>query len=215
MKLFAFIAIVATASLLSHAVAVETETDAEWIDPVLPSHLTVSGYIPMASPADNPNTASLISPVPSISHDPECAPRPQTIAEIHRMRESASRIAHAVEHEVAIMRRRKQFVEQMTAYLNDRIVELNKVKNELAEEVRWIELSQHRIQELSEKEKLVKLQDVLQCVNAGKGALEQASTQKAASSAALAAKAKEIEDSVNAIKEKITSLESTGAAPSK
>jgi len=194
--------------LASVLVCAVSATEEQWIDPVLPSNLVLHGYVPLSSPSDNPNSESLIAPITSIAHDPECVPRPQTIAEIHRMRESASRIASAITHEVAIMRRRKQFVEQMTAYLNDRIVELNRVKNELSEEVRWIELSQQRIQELSEKEKLIKLQDVLQCVNAGKDRLTTSSASKAASSASLAAKAEALQASVKSIQSKIETIQS-------
>jgi len=194
------------------AVATEVDSEGEWVDPSISPNLVMSGYVPLSTPSDNPNIDSLVKSVELIQHDPECHPRPQTIAEIHRMRESAGRIARAIEHEVAIMRRRKQFVEQMTAYLNDRIKELNKVKNELAEEVRWIELSQHRIQELSEREKLVKLQDILQCVNHGKAALTKTSTEKGATSTALEAKTKALSASIDGIKKKIASIEA-GADP--
>jgi len=156
-------------------------------------HVLHDGYIPLSAPSDTVDTASLTARVPSIAHEPECLPRPQTVAEIHRMRDSASRIAHAITHEVAIMRRRKIFVEQMTAYLNERIRELNKVKSELAEEVRWIELSQHRIAELSEREKLVKLQDILQCINKGKTQLGENSKSKQKTAKALEAKAAKLE----------------------
>ena len=43
------------------------------------------------------------------------------------MRMSAARIAQSIQLEVEIMKKRKAYVEQMTAYLNDRIRELNKV----------------------------------------------------------------------------------------
>jgi hypothetical protein len=45
------------------------------------------------------------------------------------------------------------------------------VKSELAEETRWIEVSTNRIQELAEREKLVKMQDILACLNNDKEAL--------------------------------------------
>ena len=38
------------------------------------------------------------------------------------------------------------------------------MKSELAEELRWISISQNRIRELAEKEKLAKMQDVLSCL---------------------------------------------------
>jgi len=170
-------------------------------------HVVMDGYIPLSSPSDTVDTVSLTAKVPSIAHIPECIPRPQTIAEIHRMRDSASRIAHAIEHEVVIMRRRKLFVEQMTAYLNDRIRELNKVKSELAEEVRWIQLSQHRIAELSEREKLVKLQDILQCINRGKTQLGENSKIRESTAKSLQDKATKLEAKVAKIKQKINDIE--------
>ena len=74
------------------------------------------------------------------------------------------------------MEKRKTYVEQMTSYINDRIRELNKVKGELEQENRWIQVgtarhfwscfwnprpspnvgqvSNERIAELAQKEKL-------------------------------------------------------------
>lgn len=74
------------------------------------------------------------------------------------MRRSAARIAQMIQTEIMIMEKRKTYVEQMTSYLNDRIRELNKVKGELAQENKWIEVSNQRIAELAQKEKLIKLQ---------------------------------------------------------
>jgi len=124
----------------------------------------IPGYIPTSTPFDNP-TSSLSTPVKQLPATPECSIRPQTVTEIQRMRESASKIAVMMQQETVIMNRRKTYVEQMTNYLNDRIVELNKVKSELAQETKWLDLSSNRIYELEEKEKLVKLQDIQSCLN--------------------------------------------------
>ena len=56
------------------------------------------------------------------------------------------------------MEKRKAYIEQMTAYLNDRIRELNKVKRDLAAEQKWIAVSNQRIAELAQKAKDNKLQ---------------------------------------------------------
>ncbi len=112
-----------------------------------------------------------------MNSSPDCSVRPQTIVEIKRMRLDAARIAQMIQTEassffasrsaaahargalqVIIMEKRKTYVESMTAYLNDRIRELNKVKDELAQENRWIAMSNQRIAELAKKEKLVKMQ---------------------------------------------------------
>ena len=81
------------------------------------------------------------------------------------MRRSAARIAQMIQTEVAIMEKRKTYIEQMTSYLNDRIRELNKVKGELEQENKWIEVSNNRIAELAEREKLIKMQDIVSCLN--------------------------------------------------
>jgi len=128
----------------------------------LPLPATI-GYVPTSVAYDNPGTNS--HPTPSIPSSPDCTVRPQTIVEIKRMRRAAARIATMIQTEVLIMEKRKTYVEQMTAYLNDRIRELNKVKSELDQESRWIELSNQRIQELAQKEKLIKMQDILMCLN--------------------------------------------------
>jgi len=127
-------------------------------DPMIP------GYIPTSTPFDNP-TSSLSTPISPLPSTPECSVRPQTVVEIQRMRESASKIAVMMQSETVIMNKRKTYVEQMTSYLNDRIQELNKVKTELQQETRWLDLSSNRIFELEEKEKLIKLQDIQSCLN--------------------------------------------------
>jgi len=72
--------------------------------------------------------------------------RPQTIVEIKRMRRAAARIAQMIQTEVIIMEKRKVYVEQMTSYLNDRIRELNKVRDPVSVRIVWFsatDLSAH------------------------------------------------------------------------
>jgi len=161
----------------------------------------VPGYVPSATPFDNPKT--LTERTPTIPASPDCSVRPQTVVEIQRMRESASRIAQMIEAEVQIMNKRKSFVEQMTTYLNDRIRELNKVKSELAEETRWIEVSTNRIQELAEREKLVKMQDILACLNGDKQMLSSESTAQASTISALKSQSEAVQKRITDIKAKI------------
>merc|ERR1711935_490625 len=97
------------------------------------------------------------------------------------------------------MNRRKAYIEQMTAYLNDRIRELNKVKSELAEEVKWITVSQNRIQELAEREKLVKYQDILSCLNTDNKRTTGETTLKAASVARMQAQTQSLTDKIKNI----------------
>jgi len=161
----------------------------------------VPGYVPTSTPYDNPKT--LTERTPTIPNSPDCSVRPQTVVEIQRMRESASRIAQMIEAEVQIMNKRKTFVEQMTTYLNDRIRELNKVKGELAEETRWIEVSTNRIQELAEREKLVKMQDILACLNGDKQTLSSESTAQKSTIAALKSQSEAVSKRISDIKAKI------------
>jgi len=128
------------------------------------------------------------------------------------MRESASRIAQMIEAEVQIMNKRKAFVEQMTSYLNDRIRELNKVKSELAEETRWIEVSTNRIQELAEREKLVKMQDILACLNNDKATLSSEAGTQSSTIKALQDQSKEVETHIKDIKSKIEAAQAGKAA---
>jgi len=108
-----------------------------------------------------------------------------------------------IEAEVQIMNKRKAFVEQMTTYLNDRIKELNKVKSELAEETRWIEVSTNRIQELAEREKLIKMQDILSCLNSDKQTLTSESTAQSSTIAALKSQSDAVQKRITEIKAKI------------
>jgi len=75
-------------------------------------------------------------------------------------------VPQSIMYEIQTMEKRKAYIEQMTAYLNDRIRELNKVKRDLAAEQKWIQVSNQRIAELAQKEKLIKLQDVMSCIKA-------------------------------------------------
>ena len=161
----------------------------------------IGGYVPTSTPFDNPKT--LTERTPTIPNSPDCSVRPQTVVEIQRMRESASRIAQMIEAEVQIMNKRKSFVEQMTTYLNDRIRELNKVKSELAEETRWIEVSTNRIQELAEREKLVKMQDILACLNGDKKTLADESSAQASTIEALKSQSEAVSKRIAEIKAKI------------
>lgn len=163
------------------------------------------GYVPTSTPFDNPKT--LTERTPTIPNAPDCTVRPQTVVEIQRMRESASRIAQMIEAEVIIMNKRKAFVEQMTGYLNDRIRELNKVKSELAEETRWIEVSTNRIQELAEREKLIKMQDILACLNSGRSEMSAESNSQSSTITNLQAQAKEVEARIAKIKKSIESAQ--------
>lgn len=107
------------------------------------------------------------------------------------------------------MEKRKAYIEQMTSYLNDRIRELNKVKEDLAAEQKWIKISNARISELAAKEKLIKLEDVRSCIDAEKKRLEGESGSKTNSLKDLEAQTKALQDTIKNIK---TSMDATTQA---
>jgi len=159
---------------------------------------SIAGYVPESTPFSNPST--LAQPISIIPSAPDCVVRPQTIVEIQRMRAQSLRIAQLIDQEVVVMGKRKAYVEQMTEYLNDRIRELNKVKAELADELRWIQVSQNKIRELQEKEKLVKLQDILSCLNQDTTSLEGEKSVKAQTITQLQSESSKVQAKITEIK---------------
>jgi len=193
---------------LSLVCATEVEQPAMVGIGALPTPATI-GYVPTSVPFDNPGTGS--HPTPSIPSSPDCSVRPQTIVEIKRMRRAAARIATMIQTEVLIMEKRKTYVEQMTAYLNDRIRELNKVKSELNQESRWIELSNQRIHELARKEKLIKMEDILVCLNNDALRLQGAKQSQASAIQHLTTKTTALKTSIAQIQNTIKKV--TGELP--
>lgn len=164
------------------------------------------GYVPLTSPFDNPGVG--MAPTPTIPTNPDCTVRQQTVVEIKRMRRSAARIAQMIQTEVLVMEKRKTYVEQMTSYLNDRIRELNKVKGELDQEYRWIEVSNQRINELAEKEKLIKMQDILSCLNNDAQNLQGKKETQVKEINSMQAQAAKLEASIDKIKQNIKTVNS-------
>ena len=77
------------------------------------------------------------------------------------------------------------------------------VKGELAEETRWIEVSTNRIQELAEREKLVKMQDILACLNSDKKVLSDESSAQSSTIEALKSQSEAVSKRIAEIKAKI------------
>ena len=73
----------------------------------------------------------------------------------------------------------------------------------MAEETRWIEVSTNRIQELAEREKLVKMQDILACLNGDKQMLSSESTAQASTIEALKSQSEAVQKRITEIKAKI------------
>jgi len=166
-----------------------------------PVDSAVSTFLPESGPFDNPATDSAL--IRTIPETPSCTIRGQTIFEIRKMRADAKQIGMAIMYEIQIMEKRKAYIEQMTSYLNDRIRELNKVKTDLAAEQKWIQISNARISELAQKEKLIKLQDVMTCIRTQQQRLTGESTSKVFTLKNLDAQANAINTSIKSIRSKI------------
>lgn len=170
------------------------------------------GYVPNGVPFDNPSS-TLTKRTPTIPSSPDCTIRPQTVVEIKRMRRAAARIAQMIQTEVTIMEKRKTYVEQMTAYLNDRIRELNKVKGELEQENRWIEISNQRIEELAQKEKLIKMQDVMSCLSGEQQRLQGAKSSQTRQIMELRRQTNSLQTNIANIKKTIDAVSSGKPSP--
>jgi len=163
-------------------------------------------YLPESGPYDNPATD--IQPTPTIPSSPTCTVRGQTIFEIRKMRADAKQIGLSIMYEIQTMEKRKAYIEQMTSYLNDRIRELNKVKRDLAAEQKWIQVSNQRIAELSQKEKLIKLQDVMSCIKNEQDRLMGERGTKTQAIAAMQKQAATLENNIKSIRDKMSSITS-------
>lgn len=121
------------------------EDGVEWVDP----HLV----------------HDLDEPIHAVSNAGDCIPSPSVIDDIHRLRTESTKVADLLQHETMTLHERKEFVKSLTKYINERIVELNQVKSELGEELKLVELAQQQLQEFSQQEELIKLQDALSCLH--------------------------------------------------
>lgn len=166
--------------------------------------LDVGSYVPESGPYDNPATD--ITPTPTIPSSPTCTVRGQTIFEIRKMRADAKQIGLSIMYEIQTMEKRKAYIEQMTTYLNDRIRELNKVKRDLAAEQKWIQVSNQRISELAQKEKLIKLQDVMSCIKNEQEKLMGERGTKTQAITAMAKQASQLENNIKSIRAKMEAI---------
>jgi len=165
-------------------------------------------YLPESGPYDNPATD--ITPTQTIPSSPTCTIRGQTIFEIRKMRADAKQIGMAIMYEIQTMEKRKAYIEAMTSYLNDRIRELNKVKHDLAAEQKWIQVSNARIAELAQKEKLIKLQDVMSCIKSEQERLSGDSATKQQSISSLTTQAQVLEGNIQKIRTQMDTITKAG-----
>lgn len=190
--------------VVDDAVLLEMASKAQ-SDPLAPNGgRDPAGYTITEGFYDNPSTN--LDATPLLASAPDCTVRPETVIEIQKLRASSKAIADAMQAEIENMGRRKAYIEQMTSYINDRIRDLNKVKAELKQEGRWMDASNNKIQELAEKEHLVKYEDVLACLNTESTALSGASAAKKAIIASLNAKAAKMNANILAIQTDIKNV---------
>lgn len=161
-------------------------------------------FLPDSGEFDNAATDTEL--VKTLPEDPSCTVRGQTVFEVRKMRADAKQIGLAVLYEIQAMEKRKSYVEQMTSYLNDRIRELNKVKTDLDAEQRWIQISNARISELAQKEKLIKLQDVMSCIRDQQSRLSGDATMKNSTLTTLEFQKTSLNNNLNAIGTKIRQI---------
>jgi len=157
----------------------------------------LSSYMPEGGLFDNPATDTTLTR--TIPESPSCTIRGQTVFEIRKLRQDARALGQAIMFEVNIMEKRKAYVEEMTEFLNDRIRELNKVKIDFAAEQKWIQVSNARVSELAQKEKLIKLQDVQSCIRSQQQRLQGDSFAKSDEYAHLNVQATQLHNIINAI----------------
>jgi len=137
----------------------------------------------------------------------ECTVRPQTIIEIEKVRKSAAQLAANIGIEGNNIVKRKAYIEQMSTYLNDRIRDLNKVKQELAEELRWVQMTNEQINLLNAREKQMKLQDIMSCMNSDQRTLAGKNKETEKMFAEIKRSSDEIQKSMTAAQKNIDSIQ--------
>jgi hypothetical protein len=180
-------------------------------DPVKPAAAAAGAGASSPLPATLPGPLPDLSATPYLLSNSKCAVRPQTLEKINVMRAGASKMAALVKNEVALAAKRKAYVEQMTKYINDRIKELNKVKRELEEEVRWVEMTNNRIAAVAEEEKVVRFDDVMACIKREKSMITDENKQHDTTLAALMKDHEAAQKNLKDLKSKITAAEAGGA----
>lgn len=152
-------------------------------------------------------TSDIIAPAPMLEAPSQCAVRPETVVEINRMQAEATQYAQAMEYERHAMEKRKAYIESATAFLNARIMELNKVKSNLRSEKKWMQLTEAKIMQLQAQQRAAKIQDIMSCLTNEKHFNEQQATQKTTMMETLKAKSDEITASLEQLSTQIAAIE--------
>jgi len=167
----------------------------------------LSGYVPLSPPYASPDDNDLVSFANIIPVASECTVRPQTVIEIEKVRKSAAQLAANIGIEGNNIVKRKAYIEAMSTYLNDRIRDLNKVKQELAEELRWVSMTNEQINLLNSREKQMKLQDILACMNSDKRSLSGRNKETDKMFQAMKKTADEVQASMTSAQNKINAIQ--------
>lgn len=120
-------------------------------------------YVPESLPYSFP-TIDALERVPLISSVPKCKVSDTAANEILKIRKYAQSIAKTSEVEATHCEARRGYIQELTSFLNTWIVELNKLKRDLNQCDKFVKLSAKRIDELQQKEQLIKVEDVLECL---------------------------------------------------
>lgn len=156
----------------------------------------ISGYVPIATPYTNPNDKMLTGAAFAIPESSECTVRAQTVIEIEKVRKTAAQMAASIGLESNNIATRKSFIETMTSYINDRIRELNKIKKDLGEELRWVEATNKNIELLNQQEQEMKVQDILACMSNDRSRLDGSQKQQSTIIEDLTKKAKLLDKTI-------------------
>lgn len=168
----------------------------------------LAGYPVDQTPYDNPGTNTQL--IRALPENPQCTVSPQAVFEIQKLRKNSLVYARAMKDEAVLMAKRKAYIEQMTTYINDRIVELNKVKKELKQEVKWSAMTNARIHQFALKEKQLKINDILACVRNEQANLAGKRASSSKNLAQLQRSASAVNSAVTSYSHEMASIESSG-----
>eukprot|EP00466_Bigelowiella_natans_P002748 jgi/Bigna1/70203/fgenesh1_pg.11_\ len=137
------------------------------------------GYLGASDVVDQPGS-NLTKKVPTIDMPfaSTCHVRPATIEALGELDRVQAKLLGKLDRESFFTNKRKQYVREMTELINSKIKQLNQVKNELDQELQWINVTKEHVQEISEKKKLMQLTDKQKCVQQSGGKEEGGEKKK-------------------------------------
>lgn len=152
------------------------------------SHVTESVSLPMA-PGLHPNKV--------------CPQQPVTVATVKRISYQTNAMERLLESEFKKATKRKEYIKQMDAYIKARVLELNKVKHDLRQQLDWMEVTQHKVNANRQHMNLVQYNDMLTCLKKQDKSLWNAHHKEKLLLDDLSAKAAQAEMAIHAFRDKI------------